>query len=358
LDPSPDAPAQWGTHRFDRGALTDYQTVLDFGRTCQSVVLEIEAVNAEALMQLEREGIPCFPPGRVLQILQNKSRQKGFFAEFGLPTSPFTVYESIAALHADRAAGAWPLPFVWKAATGGYDGFGVTLVRTEEQAQALPNGECLAEALVDLDLEVAVQVARTRSGETAVFPVTDMEFHPTANQVEFVVVPTRLSPALAAAAQELALKLVESLELVGLLSVEFFVDRSGHLWINEAAPRPHNSGHWTMNGSVTSQFEQHLRAVLDYPLGDTRAVAPVTVMANVLGAAQPPAMGMDERLHHLFGRIPDAHVHLYGKQERPGRKIGHVNVVGEDVAVVRERAEQAAHWLSHAEWTDGWDGHD
>jgi 5-(carboxyamino)imidazole ribonucleotide synthase len=128
--------------------------------------------------------------------------------------------------------------------------------------------------------------------------------------------------------------------------------------VNELAMRPHNSGHWTMNGSITSQFEQHLRAVLDYPLGDTRAIAPVTVMANVLGAADPPSMGMDERLHHLFGRIPDAQVHLYGKQERPGRKIGHVNVLGSDLGSVRERAERAAHWLSHARWSDGWDGHD
>jgi 5-(carboxyamino)imidazole ribonucleotide synthase len=127
--------------------------------------------------------------------------------------------------------------------------------------------------------------------------------------------------------------------------------------VNELAMRPHNSGHWTIEGARTSQFEQHLRAVLDYPLGATGQIAPVTVMANVLGAPQAPTMAMDERLHHLFARIPDAKVHLYGKEERPGRKIGHVNVVGEDVEKLRERARRAAHWLSHAEWTDGWDGH-
>ena len=337
LDPATDAPAQYGAHRFERGSLTDYATVLNFGRQCQSVVLELEAVNADALIQLEVEGIPCFPPGRVLRILQNTARQKAFFAEFGLPTAPFTVYDSIAALHADRAAGAWPLPFVWKAATGGYDGFGVTLVRTEEQAQALPNGECLAEALVDLDLEVAVQVARSRSGETAVFPVTDMDFHPTANQVEFVVVPTRLSTALAAAAQELALKLVESLELVGLLSVEFFVDRSGHLWINEAAPRPHNSGHWTLEACATSQFEQLVRAACDLPLGETTAHA-AAAMANVVGAEghQGPV--------HYEGALdvlaqPGVHLHLYGKREtRPFRKMGHLTAVAETADEARKRA--------------------
>ena len=135
----------------------------------------------------------------------------------------------------------------------------------------------------------------------------------------------------------------------------------GRLVVNELAMRPHNSGHWTMDGAVTSQFEQHLRAVLDYPLGDTAARAPVTVMANVLGAVQTPAMTVDERIHHLFGRMPDVKVHMYGKGERAGRKLGHVNVVGgagEDVTKVRERANRAAHWLSHAQWTDGWSAHD
>ena len=155
-------------------------------------------------------------------------------------------------------------------------------------------------------------------------------------------------------------RIAEELGVVGVLAVELMERPGGEVVVNELAMRPHNSGHWTMNGAVTSQFEQHLRAVLDYPLGDTRTIAPVTVMANVLGAPETPAMAMDERLHHLFGRIPDANVHLYGKGERPGRKIGHVNILGgdgSDVGIVRERAERAAHWLSHAVWSDGWDGH-
>ena len=177
---------------------------------------------------------------------------------------------------------------------------------------------------------------------------------------------TVLAPApglpedLASAAEQLGLRLAAELGVVGVLAVELFETIDGTLLVNELAMRPHNSGHWTMDGAVTSQFEQHLRAVLDYPLGVTGAIAPVTVMANVLGAPQAPSMGLDERLHHLFGRIPEAKVHLYGKAERPGRKIGHVNIVGgvgSDPQAVRERAERAAHWLSHAEWTDGWDGH-
>jgi 5-(carboxyamino)imidazole ribonucleotide synthase len=165
---------------------------------------------------------------------------------------------------------------------------------------------------------------------------------------------------LGAAAAQLALRLAAELGVVGVLAVELFETIDGELLVNELAMRPHNCGHWTMDGARTSQFEQHLRAVLDYPLGDTDAIAPVTVMANVLGAAQTPAMTVDERLHHLFARMPEARVHLYGKDERAGRKIGHINFLGTDVADLanlRERAQRAAHWLSHGQWTDGWDSH-
>ena len=166
-----------------------------------------------------------------------------------------------------------------------------------------------------------------------------------------------LSADLGSSAQQLALKLAAELGVVGVLAVELFETVDGRLLVNELAMRPHNSGHWSMDGAVTSQFEQHVRAVLDYPLGDTALLAPAAVMANVLGALHTPAMSMDERVHHLFARMPDAKVHLYGKGERPGRKIGHVNLTGDDPAVLRERAERAAHWLSHAVWTDGWDPH-
>jgi 5-(carboxyamino)imidazole ribonucleotide synthase len=170
-----------------------------------------------------------------------------------------------------------------------------------------------------------------------------------------------LADDVASAAQRLALRLAGELGVVGVLAVELFENIEGDVLVNELAMRPHNSGHWTMDGSRTSQFEQHLRAVLDYPLGDTAAIAPVTVMANVLGAPRPPEMSVDERMHHLFARMPDARVHLYGKAERPGRKVGHVNFLGADTAhlpALRERAELAAHWLSHGHWTDGWDPHD
>jgi 5-(carboxyamino)imidazole ribonucleotide synthase len=207
--------------------------------------------------------------------------------------------------------------------------------------------------------ELSALVARSAFGQGAAWPIVETV------QRDGICV-TVLAPApglpdeVASSAEQLGLRLAAELGVVGVLAVELFETTDGTLLVNELAMRPHNSGHWTMDGAVTSQFEQHLRAVLDYPLGDTSAIAPLTVMANVLGAPQAPAMALDERLHHLFGRIPEAKVHLYGKAERPGRKVGHVNIVGRagtEVECVRERAERAAHWLSQAEWTDGWDGH-
>jgi 5-(carboxyamino)imidazole ribonucleotide synthase len=213
--------------------------------------------------------------------------------------------------------------------------------------------------------ELSAMVARSPFGQGATWPV--VETVQRAGQCAVVIAPApELSDELAAQAEQLALRISAELGAVGAMAVELFETTDGTLIVNELAMRPHNSGHWTQDGARTSQFEQHLRAVLDYPLGDPAPVAPVTVMANVLGAPTAPAMSMDERLHHLFARMPDVKVHMYGKGERKDRKIGHVNVVGgfdgsltdpAYVAAVRERAERAAHWLSHGEWTDGWDNH-
>jgi 5-(carboxyamino)imidazole ribonucleotide synthase len=216
----------------------------------------------------------------------------------------------------------------------------------------------LVEEKVEMRRELAALVARSPFGQGAAWPVVET-VQRDGICVEVIAPAPDLDAELASSAGQLALRLADGLGVVGLLAVELFETVEGTLLINELAMRPHNSGHWTMDGSRTSQFEQHLRAVLDYPLGDTTSTAPVTVMANVLGAPQPPTMSIDERMHHLFARIPEAKVHIYGKGERPGRKLGHVNLTGPKgaLAEVRERAQRAAHWLSHAEWTDGWDAH-
>ena len=278
----------------------------------------------------------------------------------------YTGIESIEELEElDAFAARVDAPLVVKAVRGGYDGRGVRMARDLEHARGIARDylsdgvPVLVEERVELRRELSALVARSPFGQGAAWPIVETV------QRDGICV-TVLAPApglpehVACSAEQLGLRLAAELGVVGVLAVELFETTDGTLLVNELAMRPHNSGHWTMDGAVTSQFEQHLRAVLDYPLGDTSAIAPVTVMANVLGAPQAPAMALDERLHHLFGRIPEAKVHLYGKAERPGRKVGHINIVGRDgsdVNRVRERAERAAHWLSHAQWTDGWDGH-
>jgi 5-(carboxyamino)imidazole ribonucleotide synthase len=258
---------------------------------------------------------------------------------------------------ADQVGG----PIVVKAVRGGYDGRGVRMARDLAQARDIA-GKFLAtgvpvlvEERVEMRRELAALVARSPFGQGAAWPVVQT-VQRDGICVEVIAPAPELDEDVGAEAQHLALRLADELGVTGVLAVELFETTDGRLLVNELAMRPHNSGHWTMDGSRTSQFEQHLRAVLDYPLGDTDATVPVTVMANVLGAAQTPTMTVDERLHHLFARMPEARVHLYGKGERPGRKIGHVNFLGSDpadLANLRERAARAAHWLSHGQWRAG-----
>ncbi len=354
---SPDDPAAQVSPDVVLGSHTDLAALRRAAAGATALTFDHEHVPTELLHTLCAEGVAVLPPPQALLYAQDKLAMRRRLAEMGAPVPRFAEVTSLADVDAfaESAGGA----VVVKTVRGGYDGRGVVLaedVAAARQAVAgfLADGvPVLVEERVAMRRELAALVARSPFGQGAAWPVVETV------QRQGICV-TVLAPApdlpeeLGAAAEQLGLSIADELGVVGVLAVELFETVDGALVVNELAMRPHNSGHWTMNGSVTSQFEQHLRAVLDYPLGDTRALAPATVMANVLGAARAPAMGMDERLHHLLGRIPDAHVHLYGKQERAGRKIGHVNVMGEDVGVVRERAERAAHWLSHAEWTDGW----
>ncbi|HEU5109604.1 MAG TPA: 5-(carboxyamino)imidazole ribonucleotide synthase, partial [Micromonosporaceae bacterium] len=252
-------------------------------------------------------------------------------------------------------------PCVLKAARGGYDGRGVWMLNGSHSAGDLvptlleAGTPLLVEQRVVMRRELAALVARSPFGQGACWPLVET-VQSDGICVEVLAPAPGLSEERAERAQELALRVAAALDVVGVLAVELF-DTDAGLVVNELAMRPHNSGHWTIEGARTSQFEQHLRAVLDYPLGATDALAPAVVMANVLGAATPPGMGADERLHHLLARYRDAHVHLYGKPERPGRKIGHVTMLGAAPAQLRERARLAAHWLSHGEWLDGYDIH-
>lgn len=356
----PDDPAAQVGSDIVLGSHTDLATLREAAVGSHAMTFDHEHVPTEHLRSLVAEGVNVAPPPEALLYAQDKSAMRTKLAELGLPVPAFTAVASAADAVRFGDENGWPI--VLKAVHGGYDGRGVWMpddaaaARTIVAEQLERGVELLAEARVGLRREISAMVARSPFGQAATWPV--VETVQRNGQCAVVVAPAPgLSDDLAAEAESIALNLSQELGVVGVMAVELFESLDGALLINELAMRPHNSGHWGMDGARTGQFEQHVRAVLDYPLGDTSPLAPVTVMANILGAARSPIMSMDERLHHLFARMPDAKVHLYGKGERPARKIGHVNVLGNDVSVVREKAERAAHWMSHAVWTDGWDPH-
>ncbi|MET7772343.1 5-(carboxyamino)imidazole ribonucleotide synthase [Nocardia sp. NPDC005366] len=361
LAENPDDPAAQVSPEVVLGSHTDLAALRKAAVGSHALTFDHEHVPTQHLEALVAEGVNVQPPPRALVFAQDKLAMRVKLSELGVPVPAFTpVAEPADAVRFGDEHG-WP--FVLKAVRGGYDGRGVWMPASAAEAEALvadqvANGvRLLAEAKVDLRRELSAMVARSPYGQAATWPV--VETVQRNGQCAVVIAPAPdLAEESAAAAETLALKLARELGVVGVMAVELFETRAGELLVNELAMRPHNSGHWGMDGAVTGQFEQHLRAVLDYPLGDTAPLAPVTVMANILGAPQAPQMSMDERLHHLFARLPRAKVHLYGKGERRDRKIGHVNVLGDDVAVAREQAERAAHWMSHAVWTDGWDPHE
>jgi len=338
LDPSHEAPAQYGANEFQVGSLQDYDTVMAFAADCDTVCIEIEAVNVQALRDLRAQGKKVHPNPDSLELIQDKTMQKQFYADHNIPTSRFEMVSGKAEFEAARER--WPIPFVWKAATGGYDGFGVVVCRSEEDVQHIPDAPGMLEAFVDFELEVSVIVARNESGQVKTFPVADQEFHPTANQVEYVLCPTVLDETMQQKANDIAIRTAEAYDICGLLAVELFVTSDGEILVNEVAPRPHNSGHHTIEACYTSQFEQHVRAVLDLPLGSTELKA-AGVMANLVGAEGYSGDVVYQGYDELLGE-PGVNIHIYGKaQTRPFRKMGHVTVVAKDRDEARKRAEWA-----------------
>ncbi|GAA3633959.1 5-(carboxyamino)imidazole ribonucleotide synthase [Lentzea atacamensis] len=338
------------------GKHTDLDALRAFAKGCEVVTFDHEHVPSEHLRTLVAEGVKVHPGPDALQYAQDKLKMRVRLAELGLPVPPFAEVHEVRDVMRFGAEHGWPC--VLKAVRGGYDGRGVWMLNQPHSAELVvpelleAGTPLMVEQCVPMRRELAAVVARSPFGQGAAWPVVETV------QSEGICVEV-LAPAPAldgAAAQELALKVAEALGVVGVLAVELFETADGVV-VNELAMRPHNSGHWSIEGARTSQFEQHLRAVLDYPLGRTDLMAPAVVMANVLGAAEPSAIGPDERVHHLFARFPDAHVHLYGKEERPGRKIGHVTFLGKDMTEVRHRARLAADWLSTGTWSDGYDIH-
>jgi len=332
---------------------TDLPAMRAFSRGCSAVTFDHEGVPQEHLRALVADGVPVHPGPEALLHAQDKLVMRRRLVELGVAVPQFAPVREPADVErfvADHG------PAVLKAVRGGYDGRGVWM-QPSSVAELLASGTPLmVEQLVPLRRELTALVARSPFGQAAAWPVVET-VQADGQCVQVLAPAPGLDDEVAAGAQHLALRIAVELGVTGLLAVELFERPDGRLVVNELAMRPHNSGHWTIEGSRTSQFEQHLRAVLDYPLGATTPTAPAVVMANVLGAAAPPDMELDERVHHLFARFPDVRVHLYGKVERPARKVGHVTVLGADMATVRERAVLAAEWLSTAVWSDGWSVH-
>ena len=325
LDPDKNAPCRKLCNHFECGSLGDYDTVYNFGKGLDMITIEIEKVNVDALEKLEDEGVLVYPQSRVIRLIQDKGLQKQFFKQNDIPTAAFQLISNKEAL----ANTSLRLPYVQKLRRDGYDGKGVKMIRTAEDLAIAFEEPSLVEEIVDFEKEIAVIVARNDRGEVKTFPMVEMEFNAQANLVEFLISPSTYSFEIQQQAEELAKKIANNLQIVGLLAVEMFLTREGEILVNELAPRPHNSGHHTIEGNYTSQFGQHLRAIFNLPLGNTEARANA-VMINLLGEDGYEGLAKYEGVEEVLG-LDGVYVHLYGKKyTKPFRKMGHVCVVHHD----------------------------
>ncbi|MGS2764957.1 5-(carboxyamino)imidazole ribonucleotide synthase [Sinomicrobium sp. M5D2P9] len=339
LDPSDDAPSRIACNEFATGDLMDFDTVYEFGKKVDVLTFEIENVNVSALEKLEKEGVKVFPSPATLKIIQNKATQKLFYVDHDIPTAPFARFAYTSEILTALENESIRFPFVWKSAQFGYDGKGVKVVRTYSDLEDLPNVECITEEMIPFKNELAVIVARNAKGKVTTYPVVEMEFHPTANQVEYVICPARIDARVAEKAQLVALRVSEAYKHVGLLAVEMFQTQNNDILVNEVAPRPHNSGHYSIEASYTNQFEQHLRAILELPLGNTASKVG-GIMVNLTGEEGYTGKVKYQNIEDIM-KMDGVTPHIYGKKEtRPFRKMGHVTIVNKDIDKAREIAEK------------------
>ncbi len=336
LDPDPHAPCKHLCDHFTLGSLTDYETVYNFGKQVDVLTIEIEKVNVDALEKLEEEGVIVYPQSRIIRLIQDKGLQKQFFKENNIPTAPFLIINSAADLKTTN----FTYPYIQKLRRDGYDGRGVQKIKSESDHKDAFNAPSLVEEFVDFDKELSVIVSRNEDGEVKTFPCVEMEFNPDVNLVEFIISPSTLSFEILQRADDLAISIATSLKIVGVMAVEMFLTKSGELLINELAPRPHNSGHQTIEGNYTSQYAQHLRAIFNLPLGDTRSISNA-VMINLLGEKGFEGLAEYEGLNEVL-KTDGVYVHLYGKKyTKPFRKMGHVTILDDD----REKAIEKARFV-------------
>ena len=334
LDPDPAAPCAQIAYSFQQGALTDYNTVMAFGQNKDLLTVEIENVNTDALRELEKQGVKVFPQPHILELIRDKGTQKQFYQDHGIPTAPFVFCEASLPLQ-----NPFGFPVVHKLRTGGYDGKGVNIIQEASQLNTSFKEPSIFEACIPFTKELSVIVARNEAGQTNCFALVECEFNPEANLVEFLFSPAAVSSEIEAKAQQIAIDIIEKLDMVGLLAVELFLTKDGELLVNEIAPRPHNSGHHTIEIARCSQFEQHLRAILNLPLGDTQlhsAGAMLTLVGEKGHEGPVYYQGLEEIM-----KLPGVHPHLYGKSHtKPFRKMGHVTISAAHMDDIRKTAEK------------------
>jgi 5-(carboxyamino)imidazole ribonucleotide synthase len=336
LDPDADAPCKAIANKFECGSITDFDTVYNFGKHVDIITIEIEKVNVDALEQLEKEGKLVFPQSRVIRLIQDKGVQKQFFKENNIPTAAFQLVSS----KADLTSGNIAFPYILKLRKDGYDGKGVMKINNIADVEKAFDSPSLIEELIDFEKEIAVIVARNSNGDMKTFPMVEMEFNAEANLVEFLISPSTYPDDIQNRAEKIALNIAAALNVTGILAVEMFVTKNGEILVNELAPRPHNSGHQTIEGNYVSQFEQHLRAIFNLPLGDTRSISNA-VMINLLGEKGHEGVAKYNGLEKILA-IDGVYLHLYGKKyTKPFRKMGHVTIVDQN----REKAIEKARFV-------------
>ena len=339
LDSNIECPSSKLCSKFFVGDLMDFDTVVQFGQNVDLITIEIENVNVEALKFLESKGKKVFPQPRVIEIIQDKSKQKEFYIDNEIPTSSFRSCNGIEELKSLISKGEISYPFIWKASKMGYDGYGVNKISDNKSLEKLSDCHCIIEELISIEKELSVMVGLRESGEILNYPVVEMEFNKDSNQVEYILSPAQISQELKIKAEKIACNIAEKFKICGIIAVEMFLTNQDEILVNEVAPRPHNSYHFSIEGSYTSQFEQFLRAILDLPLGSTK-ILQNSVMVNLVGEKNSKGIVEYKNFDQIIG-IEGVNPHIYGKLEtKPNRKMGHITIINEDIEIAKTIAKE------------------
>ena len=326
LDPSDDSPCKNLCSSFSKGNLMDFKSVYDFGKQCDLVTYEIEHINVDALEKLENEGIKVYPSSSTLRIIQDKNLQKEFFIKNNIPTANYSYHRSLSNLDVTDLV----FPCVWKKTKFGYDGYGVKILKSEKDLENLPESEFIIEKMIPFEKELATTIARNERGEIEIFPIVEMMFNEISNQVEFVICPAQIDDILIEKVKQVALSVSNSFKQVGLLAVEMFLTKSGEILVNEVAPRPHNSAHYSIENCINSQFDQHINSILNLPLGCSKSNV-YAIMANLVGSKGFSGDVVYEGIEKAL-KYDNVKIHIYGKKKtKPNRKMGHITVIDNDL---------------------------